>query len=323
MLFTSGSTSEPKAVVHTYGNHYYNAKGSNENIPVRPGDRWLLSLPLYHVSGLGVLFRTMIGGGTVVVPDKKEVLISAIKNYRVTHISLVTTQLYRLLQNSQNIPTLRKLKAILLGGSAIPANLIALAKKYKLPVYISYGLTEMTSQVATSSKPCSAAKILNYRQLKIAKDGEILVKGKTLFAGYWDGEKLIRPLKNGWFTTGDLGRMKKGHLVIFGRKDRMFISGGENIHPEEIERELLRLPQIDQAIVVPQPNVEFGQRPTAFIKGKITSPKITSELERTLPRFKIPQTFYAWPAKLALQIKPQRQTFLNLLKQKKDLRKLK
>lgn len=316
ILFTSGSTSDPKAVVHTYGQHYYNAKGSNENIAVRPGDGWLLSLPLYHVSGLGIFFRVIVGGGAVVVPEEKENLISAIKNNPVTHVSLVTTQLHRLMRDPQNIPILRKLKAILLGGSAIPPELIKAALKHKLPIYVTYGLTETASQVATSAKPGSAAKILKYRHVKIADDGEILVKGKTLFSGYAQGEKIIRPFKNGWFATGDVGKLEKGCLTVTGRKDNMFVSGGENIYPEEIEKELLGLPSVTQAIVVPQTDPEFGQRPVAFIKGKAQLSKIVSTLERNLPHFKIPRKFYPWPAEVSFHSKVRRQTFVDFLKKK-------
>ena len=94
-VFTSGSTGTPKAVLHSYGNHYYNALGSNTNLPLAPGDRWLLDLPLYHVGGLGILFRSLLAGSTVVMPDRGETLDAVLSRYEVTHLSVVVTQLHR------------------------------------------------------------------------------------------------------------------------------------------------------------------------------------------------------------------------------------
>lgn len=301
ILFTSGSSGAPKAVLHSYGNHYYNAKGSNQNIKVSPGDCWFLSLPLYHVGGLGILFRCLMAGATVAIPENQSELAIALKTFNVTHLSLVSTQLYRLIKDKTNMKPLRHLKAVLISGSFIPQNLIDKALQLKLPLCKSYGLTELASQVTTISCRQSklAKKCLLFRQIKISKDGEILVKGKTLFCGYISQSKVSLPLtKDGWFKTGDLGRFTKGgELVITGRKDNMFISGGENIYPEEIEKIIYEYPSIQKAIVLPVANDEFGARPVAFIKSQkpISRSKLVGFLERNLPRFKIPDIFYCWP----------------------------
>ena len=139
MVFTSGSTGVAKAVLHSVGNHYFSARGSNENIALGPGDRWLLALPLYHVGGLGVVFRCVLAGATVVVPESGLSTGEAIRRYGVTHVSLVATQLGRLLQEA---PVLEKLKAVLVGGSAVPSSLIRQARARDLPVHTTYGLTE-------------------------------------------------------------------------------------------------------------------------------------------------------------------------------------
>ena len=130
----------------------------------------------------------------------------------------------------------------------------------------------MSSQ-ATASRPGdppealrTAGRPLAFRELSVAADGEILVRGRTLFRGYVE-ETGIRPARDasGWFHTGDLGRLDAdGRLVVSGRRDTMFISGGENIHPEEIEREILRFPGVLEAIVAPVPDPEFGARPGGF-----------------------------------------------------------
>ena len=303
IMFTSGSTGTPKAAVHTYVNHYYSALGSNKNISVKPNDRWLLSLPLYHVGGLSILFRCLLGGAAIIITNSTKNLAELITQFKITHVSVVPAQLYRLLK--ENPSNLSSLKSVLVGGAPIPENLIQKSLQRKLPIYITYGLTEMASQVATSTKAdlqrrkMDSAKVLAYRQLRVSAEGEILVKGKTLFKGYYHSRGIRKFLqRDGWFATGDLGKFHKGRLRVFGRKDNMFISGGENIQPEEIEKYLKQMPAICDARVVPAPDAKFGQRPVAFIKrrtgGRLTTKTIQQYLANFLPRHKIPIAFYDW-----------------------------
>ena len=322
IIATSGSSGEAKAAVHTWANHFYSAKGSGEIIPLTSTDRWLLSLPLYHVSGLAIVARCLLSGaGLVIVSDDH--LMGAVDRGKVTHLSLVSTQLQRLLIDEGNYASLRSLKCILLGGSAIPRALIEQSIKLGLTVYLSYGLTEMTSQVATgkiveANKAC--VKVLPYRQLMISPEGEILVKGEVLFKGYVTGTRLPLPTreKDFWFATGDMGLLDKdGCLTVVGRRDSMFISGGENIHPEEIEKALLCIKGIQEAVIVPREDKEFGQRPIAFIKflgAPLQEDYIIRCLQAELPRFKIPIAFFPWPQELMTQgIKISRQEFLKKL----------
>ncbi len=301
IVFTSGSTGPAKAALHSVGNHYFSARGSNENIALGPGDRWLLVLPLYHVGGLGVVFRCMMAGATVVVPESGLATGEAIRRYGVTHVSLVATQLGRLLKET----TISEgLKAVLVGGSAVGSSLIREAHRRGLPVHTTYGLTETTSQVTTTPPGASLAQLgasgrcLPHRRITVAGDGEILVKGAVLFQGYVEGDTLHRPLDaDGWFHTGDLGELDAdGFLRLFGRIDSLFISGGENIHPEEIEQALCSLDAVQQAVVVPVADATFGQRPVAFVKTADGAHEaLAPRLEAMLPRFKIPVAFYAWP----------------------------
>ena len=334
IMFTSGSSDTPKAAVHTFANHYYSALGSNENIRVAPGDRWLLSLPLYHVGGLGILFRCLLAGGTVVIPADSKNFAAAIRHYRVTHLSLVVTQLGRLLK-SKNKKFMRTVKAILLGGGPIPQSFIQMAIQRKWPVYLTYGLTEMTSQVATSTPPerfkkgLNSAKVLKYRKVRIALNGEILVKGKTLFKGYVKNPKTVLPLlAGGWFPTGDRGEMtRQGRLKILGRNDNMFISGGENIQPEEIEKHLNAIAGVEQAIVVAKEDREFGKRPVAFIKvapqEKIPADQFKTLLSRQLPRFKIPSVFYHWPQQgVAQGLKANRRSLQQMIDDPRKLQSI-
>ncbi len=306
VIFTSGSLGEPKPVLHSLGNHYYSAVGSNSNILLSAGDVWGIFLPLYHVGGLSIIFRALISGAAVAIPSKKGSISKAIKELNITHISLVPTQLYRMLKDKEAIKALRSTKAILLGGAPARESLIRRAKEeFDLPIYTTYGSTEMASQV-TTTKPndtlqhlLTSGRLLPYRQLSIDKEGEILVKGKTLFKGYMDKEKLVLPLtKDGWFKTGDLGSIdKEGYLTVYGRKDNMFISGGENIQPEEIEQKLTQIDGITDAVVVPVEDEQWGHRPVAFVykEKDVTESKIKNELEKVLPKYKIPDRIFSLP----------------------------
>ena len=325
IIFTSGSGGRPKGVLHNLANHYFSALGANHNIPFGEHDCWLLSLPLYHVGGLAVLLRAWMGGGAVAVPPPGLSLETALNRFPVTHVSLVATQLYRLLQREEGRIALRRLKAILLGGSAIPPGLIEQAHALKLPIYTSYGSTELASQVAATLPGANleqlqtSGKVLSYREIKIAADGEILLSGETLFQGYIEKGRLM-PARDadGWFASGDLGEIDgNGYLRVLGRRDNMFISGGENIQPEEIEACLSRIAGVSRAMVVGVPDAEFGKRPAAFVAlqtGVPLDPKqLRRALEIQLPRFKIPDYFFPWPEEEPQTgIKPDRRRFAQL-----------
>ncbi len=296
-ILTSGSI-QPKLAFHTFGNHYYSALGSATNIPIGPGDQWRLNLPMWHVSGLSILFRCFLSGATVVLTNKPTT--------PCTHLSVVSSQLFTLASAPKE--TLQNLKAVLIGGSAISQSLMQKATEANIPFYKTYGSTEMASQITTTSlKQISDGKILPYREIKIDKNGQILVRGETLFKGYQDGPFITLPLTyDGWFETGDLGRMDEdGSLWVTGRKDLMMVSGGENIYPEEIERILQKFPEVLQAIVVPIPHPKYGQRPIAFLKmipgtSLPSEREIRSFVQDRLPKFKVPDHFWLWPESIPL-----------------------
>lgn len=284
-LFTSGSSGIPKIACHTFGNHYYNALGALESLQLNTSSHYLLSLPLFHVSGISILFRTWLCGGTLVLAP-----LDALRKYPISHLSLVPTQLYRLLQIERSPPPL--LRCALLGGAPASSQLLDLAHQLKWPLYTTYGLTETSSMM-------TLGKTLPFREIKL-QDEEIYVRGKTLFQGYWDSkqETPILTTQEGWFATRDIGRFNsKGELEVMGRKDRQFISGGENIQPEEIERALCTLPGIVAAHVLSVDDPEFGKRPIAFVEdstGLHTLETMQKGLQSLLPAFKHPIQLHPW-----------------------------
>ncbi|MGA0223652.1 MAG: o-succinylbenzoate--CoA ligase [bacterium] len=335
IIFTSGSSGKPKGAVLSLANFCYSALGANQQMSLVPGDRWLLSLPLFHVGGLGILFRCLLSGATVVIPDSNQNWQNQLHQLAITHLSVVPTQLFRMMENDEE-QFLKSMKMILLGGAAQSHGLIERAQRFGLPLRTSYGSTEMCSQVATSQPKkiqdtwTACGKVLPYREVKLAEDGEILVRGQSRFLGYLENDKgsnqskaltLNQPFDDeGWFASGDLGEWienpgEEPLLKMTGRKDSMFISGGENIQPQEIEERLSEIPGIEQSIVVPVQDPEFGNRPVAFLKINTSQDSPAKEnlnevslirlLKRTLAPFQIPDLFL--PLDLNNnQLKPQR-----------------
>lgn len=314
ILSTSGSTGNPKAALLTYGNLYFNALGSNDNIRLDQDDRWLVSLPLYHVGGIGILMRCILAGASMVFGDNDH-------KGEITHLSLVPTQLYRLIRDGNSgIP---RLKAVLLGGAPAPRALIDAAIERNLPIFRSYGLTEMASQV-TTTPPGSATRVLHtsgrllpYRELRIADDGEILVRGSTKFAGYVNGDEVVEAVdEDGWFHTRDRGFVDDLDMLhVEGRMDNLFISGGENVQPEEIERALLELPGVEEAIVVPVTDEEFGARPAAYVRttqATVDEADVRQRLRALLPGYMIPVSVSEMPREMTRGLKPDRQALTAL-----------
>ena len=310
VVFTSGSSGQAKAVVHSTANHLYNAAGSSANIPVGPDDAWLVALPLSHVAGLSILFRTLAAGACALFADSGAFLGADDPAARLlpgaTHVSLVETQLHRLLQISGWQALTRRLRSALIGGSALSTALLRRARDGGLPVCASYGCTEMASQVATtrpgdpSESFIGAAPVLPHREVAISTDDEILLGGRTLCLGYLERER-VRPAigADGWFASGDLGALDGSRLSVTGRRDARFISGGENIQPEEVEQALLEHPAVLAAVCVAVPDPEFGSRPAAFLaldSGPLPPSDIDAHLDARLARFKHPIRYFALPA---------------------------
>ncbi|MDD2841367.1 MAG: o-succinylbenzoate--CoA ligase [Tolumonas sp.] len=320
LIFTSGSSGSPKIVVHRLRNHFANAQGSI--VPITAHDGWLLSLPLFHVGGLAILFRCFLAGACVVLPDPALPLTALLQQAPITHLSQVPTQLYRLLQQPGFHFSATQVRHLLLGGAPLPDSLIVQCRSQQLRPWVSYGLSEMASQVCTA--PAGEAglvgKALARREVTIQAD-EICVRGDTLFAGYYqaDGSLLLPLDADGWFHTGDAGYWQNDELVINGRIDNQFISGGENIQPEQIEQQLLQHPAIAQAIVVPMPDEEWGMRGVCFIdwqQAPISPTELSVWLRQFLPAFMLPKDYLPWPTLSAGQLKLPRAEFKRLAETK-------
>ncbi|QJQ96370.1 MULTISPECIES: o-succinylbenzoate--CoA ligase [Halomonadaceae] len=318
LILTSGSSGAPKAVAHRLANHLASARGSATLIPLDRDSAWLLSLPLFHVGGYAIPFRVFLAGATLVLDDRATPLKQRLERDAITHLSLVPTQLWRLLAEGWD-PGRTQLRELLLGGAAIPAPLVERVRKLGLTPKVSYGLSEMSSQVCTGTPtaPGVVGTPLPGRQVKI-EQGEICVRGETLFAGYLHEARLVSALdEQGWFHTRDKGHINmQGELVVEGRLDNMFVSGGENVQPELIEQRLVDHPAVLQTIVVAVADQQWGERPAAFIawhREPLSGRELEAWLRETLPGYMVPRLWLPWPADEA-GLKPSRQRLAALAK---------
>ncbi|MDF2184162.1 o-succinylbenzoate--CoA ligase [Grimontia hollisae] len=291
LVLTSGSTGTPKAVTHTTSNHLASADGLFSLMPFGDKDCWLLSLPLFHVSGLAIVWRWLRKGATLKIADTKgDALMMALEG--ATHASLVPIQLQRLLRAERP----RSLHSVLLGGAVIPQPLVDDAEQKGIRCWCGYGMTEMASTITAKRADgrFSVGKTLPNRELRLSADGEVLVGGKTRSPGYFIKGQL-HPLADRWFATKDRGEWRDGELCILGRLDNMFICGGENVQPESIERVLSSFGGVEQVFILPQADPKWGSVPVAVIQGKVDEQAFLQKARVLLPPHQVPKNVLALP----------------------------
>lgn len=290
LILTSGSTGLPKAAIHSMLAHLDSANGVLQAMDYQQNDCWLLSLPLFHVSGQGILWRWLLRGGGLAI--KSTALAQALQG--ITHASLVPTQLWRLLNQTEHLEL--SLKQVLLGGAMIPTSLTDLATGKGIDCWSGYGMTEMASTVCAkrADGKKGVGQPLMGKNLRIVDD-EIQIQSQSQAIGYWfDGE--IKPLNTieGWFKTNDKGAYIDHEYQILGRLDNLFISGGECVQPEDIEAVINTHPAVSQSFIIPIDDIEFGQRAVAVIEtiDGIELDNIACWLRNKLTPYQYPVNFY-------------------------------
>lgn len=308
IIYTSGTTGFPKGVVHTYGNHWWSAIASALNLGLSSDDKWLAVLPFFHVGGLSIFLKSVIYGMPVYLLEKFDTSLvqKAIMEKQVTMVSVVTVMMQRLLVElgDNNYP--ETFRCMLLGGGSASESILHQAKKARVPVFQSYGLTETSSQIVTLSpvdalrKLGSAGKPLTPAQLEIDANegevGEIFVKGPMITNGYYENiEANITSFKNYWLKTGDMGYLdEEGFLYVVDRRSDLIISGGENIYPSEIENILSQIGGVNEVAVTSKGDPKWGEVPVAFIVQNETVTKIdvVTYAQTHLASYKIPHDIY-------------------------------
>jgi len=256
VIATSGSTGVPKGVQLSAAAMTASAAASLARIGASPGERWLCCLPTFHISGMGVLVRSLLTGtDPVLVPAVTPEVLAA---SGCAHISLVPTQLRRLLDAGAS-PA--QVKTVLLGGAAAADSLLAEARAAGWPVITTYGMSETCGGCVYAGVP------LDNVQVRLGPRGQIEIAGPVLFSGYLgQPEMTAAALADGWFHTSDLGQWRADRrLDVRGRADDVINTGGEKVVPGEVEAVLGTCEGVADVVVIGLPDPEWGEAVTAFI----------------------------------------------------------
>ena len=242
VIATSGSTGNPKGVLHTHDSILALLNMSQARLQTDSSTHWLLCLPVSHVAGFSVLARSIVFGNPIsILPKFDEGELKAAANDGATHVSLVPTALNRI------DPAI--FDTILLGGAAAPPDLPA-------NVITTYGMTETFGGIAYNAMPLDGVEVR-------VTDEHIAVRSPSLFRAY--RETNSKQVSEAWYETGDNGTFTNGVLQVFGRSDDMIITGGENVWPNAVEKIICTIPGVERVVVSGINDAQWGQRVVAWI----------------------------------------------------------
>ena len=305
MLYTSGTTGRPKGVPRSHRADRAGALSQVVHQSYRYGDRTLGCMPLYHTMGIHSLIAMhLIGGCYVCLPDwNPEAALALIEQERITSLYLAPTLYHDLVWHPRlGDYDVSSVETLAYAGAAMTSALVERCVQAFSPrLFVHhYGSTEIYTYSIhrdQRAKPgCAGRPALNAR-LKLDENGEILchMSSDEAFAGYWNrpdaDEKQIR---DGWYHTGDVGRLDEdGDLWLDGRLDDMIVSGGENVHPLEVEDVLARHPGVREVAVVGAADDRLGHRVVAYVVGNATAEELDAHClaSDTLARFKRPREY--------------------------------
>jgi acyl-CoA synthetase (AMP-forming)/AMP-acid ligase II len=273
-IFTAGSTALPKCVIHSVNNFFISAKHVGKSCNFNSQSKWLLNLPLFHVSGLGIMFRSFLYNA--------ELQVGRIQDFSsTTHISCVEKQLESLISHN-----FKCLQCILIGGSKISEKIINRALEKKLPIYKTYGLSETASAVSinkiTKKTNHTSGKCLPHCKIKI-KNKIIYIQSESLAESYLTQNNTKQLTSNNWFKTNDLGYFEKTNLVVTKRADSIIIINGENISLETIENTInTHQDVLENKMIAIQQNSSVIL--CCFINTKRNLEKLTTELNSLIKK---------------------------------------
>ena len=314
VLFTSGSSGKPKGVKISNNNLYTSYINISTEYNFTSEDKFLASLPFYHIGGFSVITRAILSGGTLIIPDSLSVdtIASSIEKYSPTVVSLVPTMLKRLIE--KKVSPNKEMRLAFIGGGPSDDELVLNAQKLGWPFVKVYGSTETCSMISgvsngdLKSRPDSGGRAFKNVNIKIYNNnleevengivGEIGIKSESVAIGYLNQTNAWeKKLHNDFYLTGDYGFLdEEGFLFVVSRRTDLIVSGGENIDPLEIEKVLLEIDAIKETIVFPIEDEEWGQVPVAVVvyrKGReIEELEIILKLKQSLSSFKIPKKIF-------------------------------
>ena len=331
LIPTGGSSGKLKLAVHTWETLLASCQGFHSFIGAGP-IHFCCTLPLHHVSGLMQLMRSFVSGGQIVFTSYKTLEAGRFPEIAGLCLSLVPTQLQRMLEQSEIADWLRGLRAIFLGGAPMSSGLRARAQEYRLPVVPTYGMTETAAMVTAlparaflAGDNLSVGYSLNHATVQVVREdgshclpeetGRIHIQARSLCLGY---HGLASEISEEGYLSMDEGYLDYGGcLHIVGRSDRIIISGGEKVDPLEVEAAFLKSDRVEQALVIGWPDLEWGERLVAFYVAVDESgncKELREYLQSNLVNYKIPrQIIQVEQLPLSTQGKPDRALIKKLL----------
>jgi len=306
IVYTSGTTGEPKGAVHTHRSLLAGAQALRSAWDWQPDDRLILALPLFHVHGLCAgLFGTLAAGSSAIVFGRFSPTLVVDAVSESTMFFGVPTMYHRLAESGR-AAELSALRLCVAGSAPLPADLWRrLQAECGVAVLERYGMTEtlltLSNPLVGVRRPGAVGLPLPGVEATLAEMdedgiGELLVRTPTLCRGYWNRPGAPESVgEDGWFATGDLASVEDdGYFSIRGRRTDLIITGGHNVYPAEVEAVLARHPSVEEIAVTGQPSAEWGESVTAFVVGAGGPPDIGALAmlaAQELSSFKRPREF--------------------------------
>lgn len=316
ILYTSGTTGAPKGAVVSHSMIFWNSINTGLRLNVSQSDCTVIFLPFFHTSGWNVLTTPFLHRGAKVVFLKKfdadQILTLSEKENATILFGVPTTMEIMARSPIFDQVNLSKIRYSIVGGEPMPVELIKTWHKKGIPIRQGFGMTEFGPSVFSLNEEDALrkigsigfpnfycdAKIVNSEGQEVGADeiGELILHGPVCMSGYWNNEKATKEtIKNDWLYTGDLARKDaEGFFYIVGRKKDMFISGGENVYPPELEQVIRSMPGVVEVAVIGVPDSKWGEVGKAFVvkdKESVTAETLQSHCAQNLAKFKIPKHF--------------------------------
>jgi fatty-acyl-CoA synthase len=315
IMYTSGTTGTPKGALLSHQKTLFNTLNAKIYFDLYSRDIMLLVLPLFHSGGLNIMaVPTLYAGGKIILRQRFDPaeFLGLVESAKVTLAMVVPTMINTLLKEARPEDyDLASLRSILVGGEPISAELMHEARDRGLPVRQIFGQTESSIQLwvpeerardkaGTVGIPVmhGEVRVVNARGQKVraGETGEIIVRGPIQMMGYWNlPEETARVVKEGWLYTRDLGRMDEdGFISVVDRMGDMFISGGENVYPAEVEKVLLNHPKVFEAAIIGVLDARWGKVGHVFVRLKkgesMDYPELVAYLKERVAAYKIPKS---------------------------------
>ncbi len=316
IMYTAGTTGRPKGAVLSQGASFYNALNLMVDMNFNPNDRNLSVLPMFHIGGIGLFTLPILyAGGAVVIQrtfDPVETL-NLLEKEDITLFFGVTAMFLFLIQHPDfRSSAFDKVRVVMSGGAPLPESLVRQYNEAGVVLRQGFGMSEAAPSISTLSgelaleKAGSIGRSLFHMEARVVDEkmnslphdnvGELVIRGPNLLQEYWNRPGATEEaFAGGWFHTGDLARMDEdGDLFIVDRKKDMFISGGENVYPAEVENAIYEMPQIAEAAVVGVADERWGEVGRAFVVLKegedVSEKEILNFLKGRLAGYKAPKS---------------------------------